>query len=91
LSPVLSCATKWSYAGHSEIALSLAAVLSAGRTDDNLAVTILREAHNTFWRRSLWADEAAMKAFMVSGLQRTVMPKPPDWLDQTKNTRPDRE
>ena len=59
----------------------------ARRAKDNLAVTILREAHNTFWTRSLWTDEAAMKSFMVSGVHRTVMPKLLEWCDEASVAR----
>jgi len=54
---------------------------------DSLAVTILREAHHTFWTRSLWTDEAAMKAFMVSGAHRTIMPKLLEWCDEASVAR----
>jgi len=59
----------------------------ARRARDNLAVTILREAHNTYWTRSLWANEAAMKSFMVSGAHRTVMPKLLNWCDEASVAR----
>ena len=42
-------------------------VLQARRAKGNLAVSTLREAHNTFWTCPLWTDEAAMKFFMESG------------------------
>jgi hypothetical protein len=71
-------------------AFSLAAfrsALQARWAKDNLAVTILREAHNTFWTRSLWTDEAAMKSFMVSGAHRTIMPKLLEWCDEASVAR----
>jgi hypothetical protein len=61
--------------------------LQARRATGNLAVTLLREADNTFWTRSLWADEAAMKSFMVSGLHRRVMPKLLNWCDEASVAR----
>jgi hypothetical protein len=43
---------------------------------------VLKEARNTFWTRSLWTDEAAMKNFMVSGVHRTIMPHLLEWCDE---------
>jgi hypothetical protein len=59
----------------------------ARRAEGNLAVSILREAHNTFWTRSLWTDEADMKSFMMSGTHRTIMPKLLEWCDEASVAR----
>jgi len=40
-----------------------------------LGVSLLRDENNTFWTRTAWQDEASMKAFMLSGPHRRVMPK----------------
>jgi hypothetical protein len=56
--------------------------LQARRATGNLSVSILREARNTFWTCTFWTDEAAMKAFMLSGSHRTVMPKLLEWCDE---------
>jgi hypothetical protein len=66
---------------------ALRSAFQARRARDNLAVTILREAHNTFWTRSIWASEAAMKSFMVSGVHRKVMPKLLNWCDEASVAR----
>ena len=66
---------------------ALRSALQARRAKGSLAVTILREAHHTFWTRSLWTDEAAMKAFMVSGAHRTIMPKLLEWCDEASVAR----
>jgi hypothetical protein len=66
---------------------ALRSALQARRAEGNVAVSILREAHNTFWTRSLWTDEAAMKAFMLSGSHRTVMPKLLEWCDEASVAR----
>ena len=61
--------------------------LQARRAKGNLAISLLREARNTFWTRSLWTDEAAMKSFMVSGAHRTIMPKLLEWCDEASVAR----
>jgi hypothetical protein len=39
-----------------------------------LSVFVLREAHRTFWTRTVWTDASSMKSFMLSGVHRQVMP-----------------
>ena len=39
------------------------------------AATLLKEDWRTYWTRTIWADEAAMKQFMITGNHRTAMPK----------------
>jgi hypothetical protein len=66
---------------------TLRSALQARRAKGNLAVSILREAHNTFWTRSLWIDEAAMTSFMMSGAHRTMMPHLLEWCDEASVAR----
>jgi heme-degrading monooxygenase HmoA len=61
---------------------SFRSALQARRAKGNLAVSILREARNTFWTRSLWTDAAAMQSFRVSGAHRTIMPHLLEWCDE---------
>ena len=61
--------------------------MQARRAQGNLAVTLLREAHNTYWTRSLWADETEMKAFMLSGVHRKIMPRLLNWCDEASVAR----
>ncbi len=61
---------------------SFRSALQARRAKGNLAVSVLREARNTFWTRSLWTDAAAMKSFMMSGAHRTIMPRLLEWCDE---------
>jgi heme-degrading monooxygenase HmoA len=48
----------------------------------NLAVSLLNDSHLTFWTRTLWNAEAAMRAFMVAGAHRHVMPHLLQWCDE---------
>jgi uncharacterized protein DUF3291 len=43
---------------------------------------LLRDRRNTFWTGTIWTTDAAMKAFMLSGVHRHVMRKLPDWCDE---------
>jgi len=42
---------------------ALASTLQARRASGNLAVSVLNDADFAFWTRSMWTDEAAMRAF----------------------------
>src|ERR1043166_638051 len=42
----------------------------------------LRDRQNTFWTGTIWTTDAAMKAFMLSGVHRHVMRKLPLWCDE---------
>jgi hypothetical protein len=61
---------------------SLLSSRQARRAEGNLGAGLLREANNTFWTRTAWRDEAAMRAFMMSGRHRKSMPKLLDWCDE---------
>ena len=39
------------------------------------SATLLRADWRTYWTRTIWTDEAAMKRFMISGNHRVAMPK----------------
>ena len=54
----------------------------AGRAEGNLAAKLLRERRNTFWTGTLWAGEAAMKKFMISGAHGKAMRKLAKWCDE---------
>ena len=54
----------------------------ARRAEGNLAFNVLRDAGDTFWTRSVWTDEATMRAFMTAGAHRAAMPKLLEWCDE---------
>jgi hypothetical protein len=54
----------------------------AKASKDCLSVSIMRQAHRTFWTRTVWTDVSAMKAFMRSGVHRRVMPSLLEWCDE---------
>ena len=61
---------------------SLLSARQAKHATGNLGTGLLREARRTFWTRTAWQDEAAMRAFMMAGAHRRVMPKLLDWCDE---------
>jgi|SRR6476620_9317614 hypothetical protein len=54
----------------------------AKAAEGNLAVALLRQPKNTYWTRTVWTSEAAMKAFMLVGAHRGVMRKLLNWCDE---------
>ncbi|MGE5735499.1 MAG: DUF3291 domain-containing protein [Acidobacteriota bacterium] len=54
----------------------------ARRAEGNRGVSLLRDAHLAFWTRTVWKTEESMKAFMLSGPHRQVMPRLLDWCDE---------
>ena len=61
---------------------SLRAALQAKRAAGSIAVSVLRDADRAFWTRTVWKDEAAMRAFMQSGVHRRVMARLPEWCNE---------
>jgi heme-degrading monooxygenase HmoA len=58
------------------------AALQAKGAPGSRSVTLLRDANRTFWTRTVWTDEQAMKQYMLAGLHRRVMPRLLEWCDE---------
>jgi hypothetical protein len=54
----------------------------AAAADGNLAVKVLRDRRTVFWTSTSWSTEAAMKAFIHSGVHGPVMRKLLEWCDE---------
>jgi hypothetical protein len=53
------------------------AVLSsqqARKAPGNLGVELLNDTNFAYWTKTLWKDEASMRAFLLSGAHRAAMP-----------------
>ncbi len=66
---------------------SLLSAWQAKRAPGNLGVKLLRDANSTYWTNTAWQDEAAMRAFMLSGAHRRAMPKLLEWCDEASVAR----
>ena len=64
------------------IVYALRASRQAKNAKGNLAASLLRDAHNTYWTRTVWTTESAMKAFMLAGPHRKVMRRLLEWCDE---------
>lgn len=45
-------------------------------------MSLLRDSDRTFWTRTVWTTESAMKAFMLAGAHRQAMRKLLEWCDE---------
>ena len=57
-------------------------VRQAKNAPENLAVSLLSDSNFTFWTRTLWNDEQSMRAFMLVGAHRRIMPRLLQWCDE---------
>jgi hypothetical protein len=62
--------------------LTVRSALQVKRSDGNLGMDLLRDAKRTFWTRTAWRDEPAMRAFMMAMPHRRAMAKLIDWCDE---------
>lgn len=65
---------------------ALASVRQARASPGCLKADVRREVKLIFWTRTVWRDEASMRAFMTSGVHRVVMPKILNWCDEASVT-----
>jgi quinol monooxygenase YgiN len=63
-------------------AAAVAVVEQAQSSEGNLAADVLGEANNTYWTRTGWGDEAAMRRFMVTEPHRSTMACIDEWCDE---------
>jgi len=54
----------------------------ARHSQGNLAASLLRDSDRTFWTRTVWATESAMKDFMLAGAHRQVMRRLLEWCNE---------
>src|SRR5664279_5093126 len=61
---------------------TIRAAAQAKRTQGNVAVSVLRDAHRTFWTRTVWVDELAMRSYMSADPHRGAMRSLAEWCDE---------
>lgn len=54
----------------------------AKKAPGNVSAIVLNDANRAFWTMSVWTDEQAMRAYMISGPHGKVMPKLMEWCDE---------
>jgi hypothetical protein len=64
------------------IVYSVRSSRQARRSPGNVAVDAMRDGHGGYWTRTVWADDASMRTFMMSGIHRRAMPKLMDWCSE---------
>ncbi len=66
---------------------SLRTAKRASRAEGNLSVALLRDRRQTFWTRTSWTSEAAIKKYMHTAPHGPVMRKLLDWCDEASLVR----
>lgn len=61
---------------------TLCSARQAKSAKGNLAVSVLSEGRKTFWTRTAWVDERAMRSYMLSAPHSQAMRKLPQWCDE---------
>lgn len=61
---------------------ALRSARQAARSEGNQSTRRLAERHKTFWTKSIWSSEEAMKAFTLAGTHRSVMHSLLEWCDE---------
>jgi len=77
----------WSYLP-GFVPLALRSARQAERAPGFLAGAVFGEPTRlTFWTMTAWTDEAAMRAYMLSGAHRAAIPRLLDWCDEAAVAR----
>jgi hypothetical protein len=61
---------------------ALRSALQAKAATGNVSVVPLAEARRTFWTRTIWIEESAMRAFMLGEPHRRIMSRLAEWCDE---------
>lgn len=61
---------------------ALRSARQARHSQGNVATSLLRDSDRTFWTRTVWTTESAMKDFMLAGAHRRAMQKLLQWCDE---------
>ncbi|MEK8047894.1 DUF3291 domain-containing protein [Ideonella margarita] len=56
--------------------------MQAQRAEGNLSVAVLPDAKHTYWTRTVWVDEAAMRRYIVAGAHGKAMRSLMHWCDE---------
>ena len=64
------------------LADAIAADAQARTAPGNLGVDLLAEPSDVYWTKTVWIDQAAMRAFMTSGAHAETMPRLRVWCDE---------
>jgi hypothetical protein len=65
---------------------SLRSAWEAKAAPGSISVCVLSDTDLAFWTRTVWGEEAAMRAFMLAGVHRRVMPRLLEWCDEAAVT-----
>ncbi len=63
-------------------AAAIKAFEQAEASDGNLGADVLADANNTYWTRTAWVDDEAIRAFMMSEPHLSTMARIDDWCDE---------
>lgn len=61
---------------------ALRSTRQAKHAQGNIAISLLRDTDRTFWTRTVWTTESAMKDYMLAGAHRQAMRKLLEWCDE---------
>lgn len=56
--------------------------MQAEKSPGHLSNGVLNDAHLAFWTRSVWKDEASMRAFLLSGAHKQAMAAFQEMVDE---------